>query len=276
MATSNIEEQDRLLEVDTYAGADETEEEEEETESSSMTLIEHLEELRRRIFKMLIAVGVGSVIAFIFREQIMKVLTAPLPKQAEALGPPGKLVVTGIAEGLTVFIMISLAAGIILALPVILYQIWAFVSPGLYERERKYALPFVIVGVLLFTIGVTFGYFVLRYPVEWLVSFSADTFTQLITANSYFTFVAFFILVFGLIFELPLVLTFMAQVGWVSTDFLKRKRYGAHLGMWLAACFVTPGADLYSPIFVGTAMSLLYELTILFIRFTVERKSASA
>jgi len=269
MATSDIDPQDRLLTIDNYNRDGE------EDQDSSMSLIEHLEELRWRIFKSLIAVGIGTAIAFIFRQQIMALLTIPLPRQAEALGD-GKLVVTGIAEGLTVFFLISLAAGVILALPVILYQTWAFIAPGLYEGEKKYAVPFILVGIVLFTSGVSFGYFILRYPVEWLVSFSADTFTQLITANSYFSFVAFFILVFGLIFELPLVLTFMAQVGWISSDILKKKRYGAHLGMWLAACFVTPGADLYSPIFVGGAMSALYELTIVFIRFTVERKQLRA
>jgi len=268
MATGDLDQQDRLL------GFDIDNTDEEEDDGSSMTLVEHLEELRWRIFKSLIAIVVGAIIAFIFRQQIVAFLSAPLPKEADVFG--NKPVVTGIAEGFTVFLLISIATGVILALPVILYQIWAFIAPGLYEREKKYAVPFIFIGVVLFVMGVSLGYTVLRYPVEWLVQFASTNFTELVTANSYFTFVAFFILVFGLVFELPLVLTFMAQVGWVNAATLRRKRAVAHVGMWIAACFATPGADLYSPIFIGASLSFLYELTILFIRFTVDKRKAAA
>jgi len=241
--------------------------EDEEEQLGSMSLIDHLEELRWRILKSLIAVVVGSIIAFIFREQIVRFLAAPLPQGADMI-THGKIVVTGITEGFTVFLLISIAAGIILALPVILYQTWAFVSPGLYAHEKRAAFPFIFIGLALFLVGVSLGYVVLRYPVQWLVDFSAGTFVELITANSYFTFVAFFVLAFGLVFELPLVLTFMAQVGIVSSETLKRKRATSHIGMWIASTFLTPGADIYSPIILGSAMSFLYELTIVFIRWT--------
>lgn len=265
MTTGDIDQQDLLSAYDTR--------EDEEEEEGSMTLIEHLEELRWRIFKCLIAVVVFTIIAFVFREQLIAFLTAPLPKEADSL-TYGKIVVTGIAEGFTVFLLISVAAGVVLSLPVILYQAWAFIAPGLYEREKRYAVPFIFIGVVLFLIGVSLGYIVLKYPVEWLVSFASNSFAELVSANSYFTFVAFFILVFGLVFELPLVLTFMAKVGWVSSDVLRKKRAAAHVGMWIASCFATPGADLYSPIFIGVSLSCLYELTILFIRFTVDKQKA--
>jgi len=241
--------------------------EDEEDQFTSMSLVDHLEELRWRILKSLIAIAVGTVIAFIFREQIVSFLAAPLPQGADML-THGKIVVTGITEGFTVFLLVSFAAGVILALPVILYQTWAFVAPGLYAHEKRAAVPFIFIGLLLFVVGVTLGYIVLRYPVEWLVNFAANTFVELITANSYFTFVAFFILAFGLVFELPLVLTFMAQVGLITSETLQKKRASSHIGMWIASTFLTPGADIYSPIILGTAMSFLYELTILFIRWT--------
>jgi len=241
--------------------------EDEEDQLTSMSLVDHLEELRWRIFKSLIAVAVGTIIAFIFREQIVRFLAAPLPQGADML-THGKIVVTGITEGFTVFLLISFAAGIILALPVILYQTWAFVAPGLYTHEKHAAVPFIFIGLVLFVVGVSLGYIVLRYPVEWLVNFASNSFVELITANSYFTFVAFFVLAFGLVFELPLVLTFMAQVGLITSDTLKRKRASSHIGMWVASTFLTPGADIYSPIILGTAMSFLYELTIVFIRWT--------
>ncbi len=241
--------------------------EDEEDQLTTMSLVDHLEELRWRILKSLIAVAVGTVIAFIFREQIVRFLAAPLPQGADML-THGKIVVTGITEGFTVFLLISFAAGVILALPVILYQVWGFVAPGLYAHEKRAAVPFIFIGLVLFIVGVTLGYIVLRYPVEWLVNFASNTFVELITANSYFTFVAFFVLAFGLVFELPLVLTFMAQVGLITSDTLRKKRASSHIGMWIASTFLTPGADIYSPIILGTAMSFLYELTIVFIRWT--------
>ncbi len=241
--------------------------EDEEDQLTNMSLVDHLEELRWRILKSLMAIAVGSIIAFIFREQIVRFLAAPLPQGAEML-THGKIVVTGITEGFTVFLLISIAAGVILALPVILYQTWAFVAPGLYAHEKRAAVPFIFIGLALFVVGVTLGYIVLRYPVEWLVTFAANTFVELISADSYFTFVAFFILAFGLVFELPLVLTFMAQVGLVTSETLQKKRASSHIGMWIASTFLTPGADIYSPIILGTAMSFLYELTIFFIRWT--------
>jgi sec-independent protein translocase protein TatC len=215
----------------------------------------------------LIAIAIGTIIAFIFREQIVRFLASPLPQGADML-THGKIVVTGITEGFTVFLLISFAAGFILALPVILYQAWAFIAPGLYAHEKRAAVPFIFIGLVLFLVGVTLGYIVLRYPVEWLVNFASSSFVELVTANSYFTFVAFFILAFGLVFELPLVLTFMAQVGIITSDTLKKRRASSHIGMWIAATFLTPGADIYSPIILGVSMSFLYELTILFIRFT--------
>ncbi|GAC1384468.1 MAG: twin-arginine translocase subunit TatC [Ktedonobacteraceae bacterium] len=261
MATNKVDEQDLLAPLyDAFnAGEDD------ENDPSAMSLIDHLEELRWRIFKSLIAIAVGSVLAFIFREQIIHLLTLPLPTgQSDVIGH--KLVLTGLMEGFTVFLMVSIAAGFILALPVLLYQIWAFIAPGLLEKEKKYAIPFIFVGVILFAAGISLGYFVLQYPVQWLVTFAAGSFTELVTAGSYFSFVAFFLLAFGIVFEIPLVLTFLAQVDLISSKLLIKKRTVAHVSMWIASTFLTPGADIYSPIFLGVAMSCLFELTIIFIK----------
>jgi len=271
MATNKANAEDLLAAVYTSREDDDEDEdafsEDEELDSSSMTLIEHLEELRWRIFKSLIAIAVGAIVAFIFRGQIVYFLQLPLPKTADTL-THGKPIVTGITEGFTVFLMISIAAGFILALPVVLYQAWAFISPGLYPKEKKYAVPFILVGIILFAAGISLGYIVLQYPVQWLVTFASDSFAELVTAGSYFTFVAFFMLAFGLVFQLPLVLTFLAQVDLISSRTLIRKRVGAHIGMWIASTFLTPGADIYSPIFLGVSMSFLYELSIIFIKIT--------
>src|SRR6266446_8146862 len=264
MATRNIDQQDPM------ATAGDSNEEEEELEDSSMSLMEHLEELRWRIFKSLIAIVVGGIVAFIFREPILHFLTYPLPKTADAaLRSAGdKLIVTGLAEGFTVYLKLSFAVGFLVALPVILYQVWAFISPGLYEREKKNAVPFIFIGVILFVAGIALGFIVLRFPVQWLINFASDSFTPLITADSYFTFVAFFLLAFGIVFEIPLVLTFLAQIGLITSQTLTRRRPTVHIGMWIAATFLTPGADIYSPIILGIAMSFLFELTIVFIKIT--------
>ncbi len=263
MATSNLDRQTPSATFDHQDGEDEL---------STMSLVDHLEELRWRILKSLIAVAIGAVIAFIFRDYVINFLQAPLPETANYLGAKTghRLVVMGLTEGFTVYLLLSLVIGTMLALPVLLYQTWAFIVPGLYEHEKKHAVPFILIGMVLFIAGITLGYIVLRFPVQWLVNFASQSFTPLVTVNSYFSFVAVFILVFGGVFELPLVLTFMAKVGIITGETLKQKRAVAHIGMWVAATFLTPGADIYSPVILGIAMSFLYELTIIFIRLFIK------
>jgi sec-independent protein translocase protein TatC len=250
------------------------------SDGSSMTLVEHLEELRWRIFKSLIAIVVFSIVAFIFRQQIMDFLTWPLPRTADILAHGNqKLVVNGVGEGFTTYLLVAAAVGFLASLPVILYQVWAFVAPGLYAHEKKYTVPFIVVGMVLFVAGLALGYIVLQYPVSWLINFASDNFTELVSAGNYFTFVAYFLLAFGIVFEIPLLLTFLSMVGVVSAETLTRKRTGAHVGMWIAATVLTPGADFYSPIILGVTMSCLFELSILFIKVAThmrERREAAA
>jgi sec-independent protein translocase protein TatC len=270
MATSDIDHRT----PPSWASEPEADDQNEGDGLDTMSLMDHLEELRWRIFKSLIAVTIAAVIAFIFRVQIFTFLEAPLPIEANAItaktGGP-KLIVDSLTGGFTAYLIVSLVVGCVFALPVILYQAWAFIAPGLYKHEKKNAVPFIIIGLFLFAAGLSLGYVVLQYPVQWLVSFSSASFTELVAADSYFKFVSIFLLVFGLIFELPLVLTFLAKVGIVSGETLRKKRAVAHVGMWIAGCFATPGADLYSPIFLGVAMSFLYELTIIFIRIFIKK-----
>jgi sec-independent protein translocase protein TatC len=240
-------------------------EEEDELADSNMSLVDHLEELRWRIFKCLIIIAVGFVVAFIFRQPLISFLEAPLPSITDK-----HLVVTGLGEGFTVSLMVSLAAGFVVAMPVVLYQTWAFIAPGLYEKEKKYAVPFIFIGVILFAMGISLAYYVLRFPVEWLITFAAHNFTELVTASSYFGFVAFFLLAFGLAFELPLVLTFLAKVDLITIETLKKKRAVAHIGMWVAAAVLVPGADPYTPVILGAAMSVLYEVSIVFIKLVIK------
>jgi Twin arginine targeting (Tat) protein translocase TatC len=271
MATSEVERQNLLT-----SGSEDND----DNDPSAMSLVDHLEELRWRILKSGAAIVVGAIVAFIFWKQIMGLLAAPLPISTPALnklaGPDTTpLITTGIGEAFTVALKLSFVCGVILALPVILYQAWAFIAPGLYKHEKKHAVPFICIGVVLFVIGVTIGYIVLRYPVIWLTTFGSGTFTQFVSAGSYLTFTSFFLLLFGLVFELPLILTFLAMIGIVTPKMLVQKRAMAHLGMWIAATFCTPGADFYSPIFVGVSLSILYELSIILIKVLVKPDRAA-
>lgn len=265
MATSELD-QDRIV------GINEPEQpEEEEEQGATMSLVDHLEELRRRIIISAVAIVLFSIVAFIFREQILRLLTLPLPTSALGLkdakvGYP--LAVTGVGESFTVFLKLSAAAGIAASAPVILYQVWAFVAPGLTRRERKWAGPFVFIGVILFFIGIVVGFLTLRFPVQWLIGFGQGDFLELVTADNYFTFVAFFMLAFGIVFELPLLLTFLAQIGILSSQTLRRKRAVALVILWILSTVLTPGTDPYSPVILGAAMTLLYELSIIMIRVT--------
>ena len=243
-----------------------------EEEGAVMSLVEHLEELRHRLFFCCIAVLVTSIIGFIFWQQILGLLTLPLPEIANALphsaGSNGqvKLIVTDLGGSFLIALKLALAAGIVLASPVIFYQVGAFITPALTRRERKYAIPFSLLGVGLFAVGIVVGFFVLRYPVDWLIHFGSSRFDFLITADSYLTFVAFFLLAFGLVFELPLVITFLGILGIVNSRFLREKRMYILFGLWILSCFVTPGADPYSPVIIGVAFTVLFELSIVLLR----------
>jgi sec-independent protein translocase protein TatC len=229
--------------------------------AAEMTLTDHLEELRRRLLVCAMAILVTTGLSFASYPSLLRLLLSPLPSGATRLsGLVGsdRIAITGVGEGFAVVLKIAFAAGVALAAPVWLYQWWAFVSPALTRRERRHALPFTLVGVALFLVGVSVGFVTLRYPMDWLLRFGQPYFVPVITADSYFTFVAYFLLAFGVTFELPVVLTFLALVGVLSSRTLSTKRTEMLFGLWIASCFLTPGADPYSPVILGSAFTFLY------------------
>jgi sec-independent protein translocase protein TatC len=226
-----------------------------------MSFVGHLEELRGRLFICALAVLAGATLAFFFYGSILELLLKPLPAGANALAPAGgrpKIAVTGIGEGFAIVLKLSLAAGVALASPVWVYQLWRFIAPALTQRERRHALSFTMVGLALFAAGLVVGFVTLRYPINWLLGFGDSYFVDIITADNYFTFVAYFLLAFGITFELPLVLTFLAVLGVVSLQMLRGHRMQILIGLWIASCFITPGADPYSPVILGVAFTILY------------------
>jgi sec-independent protein translocase protein TatC len=233
-----------------------------------MTLVEHLEELRRRLLYSAIAITVGTVVAFIFWDPIFGFLLSPLPviSGSASIMQHGKLVISDPVGSFMVALKVSIAVGIGLAAPVVLYQLWSFLAPAMTRKERKYAAPFTLLGVGLFIAGLIVGFVVLRYPMDWLISFGSDRFIPLISADSYFTFVTYFLLAFGGVFELPLVLTFLGLVGVINSTMLRQKRMYILFGLWILSCFITPGADPVSPIIIGAAFTVLFELSVVLLR----------
>ncbi len=243
-----------------------TPEDEDEYQGATMTLVEHLEELRRRILISLAAIAVGAIVGLFIWERLLDFLLWPLPNLAHSLIQNGKLLATALANPSSFRSCSRRAFGLVVALPVILYETWAFIAPALTRREKKYALRFTLLGVGLFAAGVVRRFLRDAYPLAFLFDYGGNNFVLAPDADSYFSFVTFFLLAFGLVFELPLVLTFMAVVGIISSQLLRAKRMYILFGLWLLSCFVTPGADPYSPLIIGVAFTILFELSILLIR----------
>jgi sec-independent protein translocase protein TatC len=226
-----------------------------------MTLVEHLVELRNRLFKAAIAVLLGAIVGFILADPIIAILKAPIPG-----GKP--LYYTGLGDAFMIHVKIALVVGIILAMPVILYQGWAFIAPGLTSRERRMSLPWIPAAMIFFCLGVAIAYFILPFAAGFLIGFSSDALQPLITAEAYFDFVTTLFLVFGLIMQFPIILFALSRVGIVTSAKLSGARRQAILGMTIFAAVITPGGDLVSPIALLVTMYALFEGTIFVIRRT--------
>jgi len=225
-----------------------------------MSLVDHLGELRSRLFKAIIAIGIGSVVGYYFATDIRKFLQLPLVKLP--------LQVLGVGDAFVIQIKISLVVGIILAMPVLLYQIWAFVAPGLTPSERKTIRPWIPLALVFFVIGVVIAYVILPFALAFLFSYTDDTLQAHPAAGPYFDFVTTLFLVFGLIMEFPILLVGLSKVGIVTSERLSGQRRMIILGIAIFAAVVTPGGDIVSPIVLGTTMYILFELTALYIKRT--------
>jgi len=219
-----------------------------------MTIVEHLTELRHRIFLSITAVAAGSVVGWFAAPRVIEILKAPV------VGP---LVFT--APGAAFFLQVKLALmiGIALASPVILYELWAFISPGLTSRERRTARPWIPLAIVFLILGILVAYVILPYTVGFLLSFEIPGVLEpLITAESYFGFVTTMFIAFGLVMQFPIVLVLLSKVGIVSVERLRHGRRYVFVGIFIFAVVVTPGGDPISPIIMSVVMYPLYELTI--------------
>ncbi len=225
-----------------------------------MSLVDHLGELRDRLFRAILAIVAGSVVGFILAARIRNFLLEPLPGGvAQVLGP---------GDGFAIQLRIAIVVGIILAMPILLYQFWAFVSPGLTPDERRTVRPWVPLALFFFALGVGIAYLVLPFAVQFLLSFTDDKLVPNIAAGPYFDFVTTMFLAFGLVMEFPILLVGLSRVGILTSARLTSARRYVILGITIFAAIATPGGDLVSPFVLGGTMYLLFELTVLFIKRT--------
>jgi sec-independent protein translocase protein TatC len=226
--------------------------------SGVMPLLDHLSELRNRLFKSVLAVLVASGIGWFLATRVRDYLLDQLPgHKAQVLGP---------GDAFFIQVKISLTIGLILAMPVLLYQLWAFIAPGLTAAERRTIRPWIPLALLLFAIGVGIAYLVLPFAIAFLLSFTDSQLVNGIAATPYFDFVTTLFLVFGLIMEFPIVLYGLALVGIITSQWMSKNRRMIILGIAAFSAIITPGGDLVSPTVLGITMYVLTEVTRLAIK----------
>lgn len=235
-----------------------------------MSIIEHLEELRWRLIYSLAAFILAFGLAFYFSERILDLVLSPAPLLKTAGG--GKLVLLGVTEGFMIQLRVSIYAGLALASPVILYQVAAFTLPALEKKERFYLYTFIPAALGLFLAGVGLAYFVfLPYALKFFGTFGTERIQLLVSAQSFISFVAGFVLPFGLVFELPLVVMLGTYLGLLSPQLLSRYRKYAILVIFIVAAILTP-PDVVSQIAMALPLLALYEVSLLLSHLVARRR----
>ena len=232
----------------------------EDDELPRMSLLDHLEELRRRLSAALLAVFIGFLACWYFAKPIFGWLARPLTQFL----PPGEtLAFTSLTDPFMLYIKVALLAGIFLASPVVLLQLWLFIAPGLYRNERRVAIPFIVFTTAFFLLGGWFGYAV-AFPMvcRFLLSVGSE-FRQVLTINSYFSMASKIILGLGLVFEMPVLILFLARLGIVTHRFLLRHFRYAVLGIFIVAAVITPTPDIATQSVFAVPMIGLYLLGVL-------------
>jgi sec-independent protein translocase protein TatC len=252
-----------------------------------MPLFAHLEDLRKRIFISLIAVLAAFVVAFTFSEELFGVMMFPLRFSLDfsitdfrfEFVPADKLQNTKLvflapAEAFWMNMKVAFMAALILSLPVIFHQLWKFVSPGLHQNEKKYVIPFILTATLLFLFGAAFCFLlVLPFALGFLLTYKVGDFlTPMLSVGQYMDFCLKFIFAFGAIFELPIVIIFLAKLGIVTPEGLKRQRRWAIVLAFVAGAVLTPTPDAFNQTLMAVPIILLYELGIILAQLLTKRK----
>lgn len=238
-----------------------------EIDEKNAPLMEHLDELRTRLIRCVLALLAGMVLCMaVFQQQLTDIVMGPFMMLDQSM------IYTAFAEGFIFQLKIALLGGCVLASPVIIWQIMRFIVPALYSNERKIFYIMTFFGILLFVGGVCFGYFLVLRPVmETLIRLAGTELTPMITANSYMSFVLSFLIPFGLVFEIPMVVYFLTMVGLITPMMLtKNRKYVLLVVLVLAAMFTPP--DIVSQLCLAGPMMLLYEIGIQISKMVYRRK----
>ena len=229
----------------------------------------HLEELRRRLVICAIAVGIGFIISYVFAKQLFSYLVLPLTK---VLPDDSRLIFTNLPEMFIAYIKVALVAGIILAIPIIFYQLWMFLAPALYQKEKRYIIPFVLFSSILFAAGALFGYLVVfPYGFKFFVSFATEDIQALPSVKQYFSFAIRLLLAFGLVFEMPVVVLFLTKIGLITPDSMKKFRKFAILSSFILSAILTP-PDVATQLMMALPIIILYEISIVLSKAMYRKK----
>jgi sec-independent protein translocase protein TatC len=229
----------------------------------------HLEELRSRLVASAIAVGIGFALCYAFSERLFLILASPLT----SIMPEGDhLIFTSLPEMFFTYLKISLVSGLLVASPVVFYEMWMFVAPGLYRNEKRLVIPFVSISTVLFVGGSLFAYFIVfPFGFKFFLGFSSEYVKALPSVKQYFSFSIKLLLAFGLVFELPVVIFFLTKLGLVTPAFLKKNRKYAILLIFIVSAILTP-PDVITQFMMAVPLLTLYELGIMVARFAKPAK----
>ena len=235
---------------------------EERTEDREMSFLEHLEELRSRLIRAFLSVLLGSVVGYAFGQSLISFLGKPV----------GTLYFFSPPEAFLVRIKVALFAGLFLAMPYVLYQLWAFVKPGLTPRERSFALPLILSGTVLFYLGIAFALFLaVPFGLKVLLAFGGEGMQALIGAQNYFHFLLILLLAFGVLFQFPVVVVILTLAGVLQPETLKRQRRFVILGIFVAAAIITPSVDFITQLILAIPLWMLFEIAV-FISSLIKRR----
>ncbi len=239
---------------------------------SEMSFLEHLEELRGTLFRVIIMLLAGMVACFAFADRIQSLLTLPFDRAAARVGEgAGQLVLLAPTEGFIVHVKIALFAGLMVVSPLVFWQIWRFVSPGLHKKERRAAFPIILSASVCFLGGAAFGFNMLSFATEFFLTFATSEVANQWSLSRYIGFVTQLVLAFGLVFELPLVIFILSRMGIVSPATLSKFRRHAIVGILLTSAILTP-PDPISQVMLAGPVYLLFELSILISRIVYRRR----
>lgn len=242
------------------------------TPGHHMTIWEHLAELRRRILVSGVAVLVGAVLAYMAWPLLIDTITNPFCRQVEDC----QLYATDPLAPFATRIQVAAYGGIILAMPVLLWQVWRFVTPGLHDKERRYAIPFVGAALVLFAMGAALAFIAVGPALEFLFAVAGDDIAQIPTVDKYLSLVMWMMVAFGVGFEFPVLLVALQMVGILTPSQLARARRYAALGIVIAAALITPSGDPITLMVLAVPMYLLYEVAILIGWVVARRRRSSA